>query len=102
MEGPDHKASLEPNELAAMIEGIRAVETSLGDGVKRITPSEEPNRVVARKSIVAAVPIKRGDVIRETDITVKRPGTGISPMEWDRIVGYIAKSDFDVDEEIKW
>jgi len=102
MVGPDHKASLEPGELSMMVAGIREIEKALGDGVKRITPSEARNRPVARKSIVAAVPIRRGEAIREVDIAAKRPGTGMSPMEWDRVVGRIAAYDFDIDEEIRW
>ena len=102
MVGPDHKASLEPDELAAMIKGIRTVETALGDGVKRITPSEARNRSVARKSIVAALPIHKGQILKDVDMTAKRPGTGISPMEWDRIVGRVAAMDYAVDEEIQW
>jgi N,N'-diacetyllegionaminate synthase len=102
LEGPDHKASLEPGELAAMIQGIRDVETALGDGLKRVTPSEARNRPVARKSIVAAGPIRKGAVIRESDITAKRPGTGISPMLWDRVVGSTATSDYGIDEELHW
>lgn len=100
LEGPDHKASLEPGELSAMVMGIREVETALGDGVKRITPSEARNRPIARKSIVAAMPIRRGEIIREADLAVKRPGTGISPMEWDRIVGSIARCNFQSDDPI--
>jgi N-acetylneuraminate synthase len=102
MEGPDHKASLEPDELAAMVKGIRSVEAALGDGVKRITPSEARNRPVARKSIVAARPIKKGQIITDEDIASKRPGTGISPMYWDHVIGRVATMDYAVDEEIQW
>ncbi len=102
MQGPDHRASLDPRELEAMVRGIRDVELSLGDGVKRISTSEARNRAIARKSIVAAVFIRQGQVFHEQDLTTKRPGTGISPMEWDRLVGRTASSDFAVDEEITW
>ena len=84
--GPDHAASLEPDELKAMIAGIRAVERALGDGVKKVRPSERDTRKVARKSLVAARPIRKGENIAAGDLTTKRPGTGASPMEyWERI-----------------
>jgi len=102
MEGPDHRASLEPAELKAMVQAIRSVERALGNGVKRITGSESKNRTVARKSIVAARRIAKGSVIGESDITTKRPGNGISPMEWDRVVGSVASRDYDVDEALQW
>lgn len=93
LSGPDHKASLEPEELKSMVEGIRAVERALGDGVKRPRPSERDTRKVARKSLVAARTIKKGQVIVAQDLTAKRPGTGLSPMRyWDRI-GRKAKRD---------
>jgi N,N'-diacetyllegionaminate synthase len=98
--GPDHKASLEPAELKAMVTAIRNVEVSLGDGVKRVSAVEERNKVSARKSIVAALPIKKGDVFSTGNLTVKRPGTGLSPMLWDVIVGRTAARDFVVDETI--
>jgi N,N'-diacetyllegionaminate synthase len=88
--GPDHKASLEPAELKAMVTAIRNVEVSLGDGVKRVSAVEERNKVSARKSIVAALPIKKGDLFSTGNLTVKRPGTGLSPMLWDVIVGRTA------------
>lgn len=102
MDGPDHKASLEPAELATMIIGIRSVEAALGDGIKRPTISELSNRQVARKSIVAARRIMKGEVFNGENLTVKRPGTGISPMEWDRVVGRIAHKDYEIEEAIVW
>jgi N,N'-diacetyllegionaminate synthase len=101
MEGPDHKASLEPKELAAMVRGIREVEAALGDGVKRPTASEMKNRSVARKSIVAARDIKAGEVFGEGNLTTKRPGRGVSPMEWDRVLGRKSARDYRVDEAIE-
>jgi N,N'-diacetyllegionaminate synthase len=100
MEGPDHKASLEPDELKAMVTAIRNVEQALGDGVKRLSNSEAKNKPIARKSIVAKADIKVGDVLSETNITVKRPGNGISPLEWDNIIGTIATKDYLPDELI--
>lgn len=100
MEGPDHKASLEPDELKALVMGIRHIEKALGDGVKRCTPSEAKNRPVARKSIVAACHIKKGERLSTKNITVKRPGTGISPMRWDEMVGRVAQRDYAVDDLI--
>ncbi len=98
--GPDHKASLEPHELAAMVRAIRTVEQALGDGVKRPTASELKNKPIARKSIVAACAIKAGDVFTADNLTVKRPSTGISPMRWDTVIGQIARYDFMPDEPI--
>lgn len=98
--GPDHKASLEPDELNLMVKQIRSVETALGDGVKRPLPSEMANVHLVRKSIVTKVPVSRGEVFSESNITTKRPGTGISPMKWDSIVGSKAHRDFDADELI--
>jgi N,N'-diacetyllegionaminate synthase len=98
--GPDHKASLEPYELAAMVRAIRTVEQALGDGVKRPTASELKNKPIARKSIVAACAIKAGDVFTADNLTVKRPATGISPMLWDTVIGQIARYDFMPDEPI--
>lgn len=99
--GPDHKASLEPQELAAMVKGIRNIETALGSPVKSPTPSERANRPIARRSVVAARAIAKGEVLGEDDLRVKRPGTGLSPMLWDSIVGSIARRNFAVDEEIE-
>lgn len=101
MEGPDHRASLEPKELVEMVKCIRNIETALGDGKKKVTDSEKENIQVARKSIVAAVPIKRGDIYSEENITVKRPGAGISPMRWNEILGQTAGRDFEADELIE-
>lgn len=98
--GPDHKASLEPSELKSMVEGIRNLEKALGDGNKRRMPSEITNLPVARKSIVASRPISEGTTFTEQNLTVKRPGTGISPMEWNRIIGSRAHRDFFADELI--
>ncbi|MEG0655443.1 MAG: N-acetylneuraminate synthase [Mucinivorans sp.] len=98
MQGPDHLASIEPIELEQMVAQIRNVEQALGDGVKQATLSEKPNIVVARKSIVAARAIKKGERLTEENITVKRPACGISPMEWERVVGQVAVRDF-MDEE---
>ncbi len=100
MEGPDHKASLEPNELAAMVDSIRNVERALGDGIKKPSFSEIKNREIARRSIIAAKHIFRGEMFTKGNLDVKRPGTGISPMEWDRIIGNVALRDFEEDELI--
>lgn len=100
MEGPDHVASLEPNELKAMVAAIRNIERALGDGIKKPTPSEIKNIAIARKSIVAARDIKKGDILSEDNIGTKRPGTGISPMEWDNVIGTVAIQDFKEDEMI--
>jgi N,N'-diacetyllegionaminate synthase len=101
MEGPDHKASLEPGEFSAMAEGIRNIEKAIGDGIKRCSPSEEGNKTIARKSIVAARDIEKGETFSEVNLAVKRPGNGISPMRWDEIIGQTAKRDFVADEMIK-
>lgn len=101
MEGPDHKASLEPDELTAMVAAIRNVEAAMGDGEKRPAESERKVAAVARKSIVAARAIRRGEVLSEENITVKRPGTGISPMEWFAVLGTRAVRDFEEDELIE-
>lgn len=100
MEGPDHKASLELNELKMMVQAIRHVEIALGDGEKKPTLSELKNREVARKSIVAAKGIKKGEVFTENNITIKRPGTGISGMSWYEVLGRKAKKDYIEDELI--
>lgn len=101
MDGPDHKTSLEPDELKAMVKAIRNIERAQGNGVKRPSPSELKNISLARKSIVAAQYIKRGDSFTEQNMTVKRPGIGINPMEWDNVIGKIAKRDFKEDELIE-
>ena len=98
--GPDHKASLEPQELKAMIVGIRNIERALGDGVKRPSQSELKNKPIARKSLVAIRPISAGEPFSAENIAAKRPGTGLSPMRWDEIVGRTATKDFAVDELI--
>jgi N,N'-diacetyllegionaminate synthase len=99
--GPDQKASLEPDELTAMVSAIRNIEQALGDGVKQSSPSEEKNKAIVRKSIVAARKIRAGDVFNESNLEVKRPGTGISPMRWDEVLGCKAQRDFEVDELIE-
>lgn len=100
MEGPDHKASLEPEELAQMVKSIRNIESALGDVKKRPSDSEKPNIAVARKSIVAARRIAKGEVFTEENLTTKRPGNGISPMKWFEILGQKATRDFEEDELI--
>lgn len=102
MEGPDHKASLEPHELQAMVCAIRNVETAMGTGEKEPTGSEIANRAVVRKSIIAARDIKKGEIFTEKNLTTKRPGTGISPMRWNEILGTRAIRDFEEDELIEW
>ena len=101
MEGPDHKASLEPDELKAMVKAIRNIEQSFGTGIKEPSPSERKNIVVARKSIVAACDIKEGTVLSEENLAVKRPGDGISPMKWFEVIGTKAVRDFKEDEQIQ-
>ena len=98
--GPDHKASLEPGELKTMVDAIRNIEVALGDGIKRLMPSEIGNRSIARKSIVTSQAIIAGEIFTEDNLTTKRPGTGVSPMEWDRIIGTKAHRDYFVDELI--
>lgn len=99
--GPDHQASLEPSELAAMVNGIRNIERALGDGIKRPTTSELKNRAIARKSLVASRPISEGEIFSDNNLTAKRPGTGISPMRWDEVIGRRARRDFQCDELIE-
>jgi N,N'-diacetyllegionaminate synthase len=98
--GPDHQASLEPAELKAMVDAIRNIEAALGDGIKRLTPSEARNRPVSRKSLVARRAITAGEVFTVENLTTKRPGTGISPMRWDEFMGRKATRDFAEDELI--
>ena len=98
--GPDHKASLEPDDLKAMVQAIRNIEKSLGNGIKRSSPSEVKNKPIARKSLVASQPIKTGELFGATNITAKRPGTGISPMRWDEVLGQVAQKDYERDELI--
>lgn len=101
MDGPDHKASLEPHELKEMIECIREIEIALGNGIKQESESEKKNKPIARKSIVANRAIKAGEIFSEANLYVKRPANGLSPMEWDNVIGKIAKKDFDEDECIE-
>jgi len=100
MEGPDHKASLEPGELKQMVTSIRNIEKALGTGEKKPTASETKNIDVARRSIVAARSIARGEAFTEANLTVKRPGSGISPIHWDTVLGQKAGKDFEPDELI--
>jgi len=100
MEGPDHKASLEPDELKAMVKAIQNIELALGSSIKKPSKSEIPNRAVARKSIVAAKEIQKGETLTEQNLVIKRPGNGINPMRWDEIIGSIAKKDYVLDELI--
>lgn len=100
--GPDHRASLEPEELKAMVDGIRNVEKALsGSGMKEPSPSEMKNKAVARKSIVAAKNIRKGDKYTAANLSVKRPGTGINPMRWDEVIGQKAPKDFEEDQLIE-
>jgi N,N'-diacetyllegionaminate synthase len=99
--GPDHQASLEPRELREMVCGIRNIEQALGDGIKRLTDSESKNKAVARRSLVAARAIMAGEVFSETNLAIKRPGTGLSPMRWDEVLGHKAPRDFASDELIE-
>lgn len=99
--GPDHRASLEPQELKAMVTAIRNIEQALGSGSKEVTESERKNMVVARKSIVALRPIAAGELFSEENITVKRPGDGVSPMLWDQVLGTPAPRAFAEDEPIQ-
>lgn len=101
MEGPDHRASLEPDELKKMVDSIRNIEKALGDGIKEPSKSEIKNIEIARKSIVALKNIKKGDVFTEENITTKRPGSGISPMKWYEVLGKKATKDFYEDELIE-
>jgi N,N'-diacetyllegionaminate synthase len=99
--GPDHRASLEPVELAAMVRAIRNVESAMGDGIKRPSAGEAPNRAIARKSLVAARVIRRGELLTADNITAKRPGTGVSPMRLDEVVGRLAARDYAPDDPIE-
>ena len=102
MEGPDHKASLEPDELKAMVSAIRNIEKAVGgDGIKHVSESERKNIAIARKSIVAACDIKAGEIFTEQNLTVKRPGNGISPMRWEEVLGQTASRDFSEEELIE-
>jgi N,N'-diacetyllegionaminate synthase len=99
--GPDHQASLEPHELKTMVDAIRNVEVALGDGVKRPSASELKNKPIARKSLVAIRAIRAGEAFSADNIGTKRPGTGITPMRWDEVIGRRAQRDFKVDELIE-
>ena len=101
MEGPDHQASLEPQELKAMVQAVRNIEKALGSGKKEVSASEAKNKPIARKSIVASRPIAKGEVFSVDNLTTKRPGDGISPMKWYDVLGCVAKRDFAEDEKIK-
>lgn len=98
--GPDHKSSLEPDELKALVQAIRNIEKALGNGIKRPSPSELKNKPIARKSLVAAQSIKTGELFSADNITTKRPGTGISPMRWDEVLEQVAQKDYEKDELI--
>ena len=101
MVGPDHKASLEPDELRKMVSAIRNIEVALsGSGLKEISSSEQKNIPIARKSIVAIKKINEGDIFSEENISAKRPGTGLSPMKWDEVIGTVSQKDFEEDELI--
>ena len=100
MNGPDHKASLEPEELKSMVASIRNIEKAMGNNEKKPSPSESINIEVVRKSIVASQDIKKGEVLTERNITVKRPGDGISPMKWDSVIGSIAVKSYNSDDFI--
>jgi N,N'-diacetyllegionaminate synthase len=98
--GPDHQASLEPAELTAMVASIRNIESALGNGIKRLTPSEARNKSIVRKSLIASREIKSGELLTIENLTVKRPGTGVSPMLWDEFLGKKALRDYSADELI--
>jgi|TARA_B110000027_G_scaffold132008_1_gene157365 N,N'-diacetyllegionaminate synthase len=100
MEGPDHKASLEPDQLKEMVTAIRNIELALGNCIKKPSKSELPNIQIVRKSIVAKTKIKKGDILKENNLTTKRPGGGVSPMKWDEIINTRAKKDYKEDELI--
>lgn len=101
MDGPDHKASLEPQDLRAMVKAIRNIEQALGSGHKVISASERKNIEVARKSIVAACPIRKGDLLTDENLTVMRPGNGISPMRWEEVIGTYATRNYQEEEPIE-
>lgn len=100
MEGPDHKASLEPDQLKKMVKSIRNIELAMGSGIKKPSESEKKNIKIVRKSIVAKTIIKKGEIFNENNITIKRPGSGISPMRWDDVLGTTATKDYTEDELI--
>jgi N,N'-diacetyllegionaminate synthase len=100
MTGPDHKASLEPHELDAMVESIRNIELALGSSIKKPSSSEKPNMNIGRKSIIAKCNIKKGELFSEENLSIKRPGNGISPMRWDEIIGTKSSKNYNEDEII--
>jgi N,N'-diacetyllegionaminate synthase len=100
MSGPDHKASIDISELRQLVKSIRNIESALGDGIKRVTVSEAKNKEIMRKSIVARRNISKGEILSEKNITTKRPGNGISPMNWEKILGSVASRDYKEDEMI--
>ncbi|MDF2832924.1 N-acetylneuraminate synthase [Chryseobacterium indoltheticum] len=102
MEGPDHAASLEPQQLKEMVKAIRNIEQAIsGDGLKKPSASEMKNIEIARKSIVASISISKGEIFTQENLTIKRPGTGISPMEWDEVIGKVASKDYSTDDLIE-
>ncbi|MBT7901251.1 MAG: N-acetylneuraminate synthase, partial [Candidatus Marinimicrobia bacterium] len=101
MPGPDHRASLKPDELREMVVAIRNIKKAMGAGEKKPSSSETKNISVVRKSIVAKMSIKKGELFTEENLTVKRPGTGISPMRWDTVIGKVASSDYGMDDLIR-
>lgn len=101
MQGPDHKASLEPNELREMVTAIRNIEKALGSGIKKPSPSELKNKAVARKSLIAVKDIQKGEKFSEKNVGIKRPGNGISPMRWKEVIGKTANKDFQIDDLIE-
>ena len=100
MDGPDHKASLEPSELIAMVKGIRNIELALGSSIKKPSPSERPNMEIGRKSIIAIKCIEIGEHFTKENIAIKRPGTGMSPMRWDEILGMVSKKNYEKEDLI--
>jgi N,N'-diacetyllegionaminate synthase len=100
MDGPDHKASLEPEELKAMVGAIRNIEKALGSCKKKVSPSESDNINIVRKSIVASKGIQKGDLLTNKNITIKRPGNGISPMKWDDFIDTVATKNYQIDDLI--
>ncbi len=102
MKGPDHRASIEPDQFRNMVAGIRSIEIALGDSIKRPSQSEKENISIVRKSIVASKAIQKGEHFTPKNITTKRPGTGISAMQWDEVIGRIATRTYKIDELIQW
>jgi N,N'-diacetyllegionaminate synthase len=100
MVGPDHEASLEPEEIKAMVSAIRNIEKALGSYEKKPSPSESVNIDIVRKSIIASTSIKKGEILSDNNVTTKRPGVGISPMKWDKVIGTVASKDYQMDDLI--